>query len=154
MWLSSLSPDACQPWKSHCPGCPQTGFSIQHRSASREESGARGGTARIPGSPRDTRATLVSSLPLFPHLKPHCLPSSLDAEVEGWQARSGSWYPQGRRQKTEEGSGADGRASQAGRDFPLMCASGQRFSMLPQLLQLCCSFPCQFSVSVSAEVGL
>lgn len=54
----------------------------------------------------------------------------------------------------EEGSGADGRASEAGGGFALMCVSGQRCSMIPRLLQLCRSLPCQFSVSVSAEVGL
>lgn len=54
----------------------------------------------------------------------------------------------------EEGSGADGRASQAGGGFPLMRVSGQRCSMIPRLLQLCRSLPCQFSMSVSAEVGL
>lgn len=50
----------------------------------------------------------------------------------------------------EEGSRADGRA----REFPLMCVSGQRCSMLPWPLQLCWSLPCQFSMSVSAEAGL
>lgn len=96
----------------------------------------------------------VSSLPLFCHLKPHYLPDSLDEDLEGWLARSGSWYPQGRRQKIHEGSRADGRMSQVGRDFTLMCVSGQGCSRLPQPLQLCCFLPCQFSMSVSAEVGL
>lgn len=53
----------------------------------------------------------------------------------------------------EEGSRADGRGSQVGRDFPLMCV-WQHCSMLLQPLQLWASVPCQFSVSVSAEVGL
>lgn len=53
----------------------------------------------------------------------------------------------------QEGSRADGRGSQVGRDFPLMCV-WQHCSMLLQPLQLWASVPCQFSVSVSAEVGL
>lgn len=55
----------------------------------------------------------------------------------------------------EEGSKADGRGSQVGRDdFPLMCVSGQCCSTPPQPLQLWHSPPCQFSVSVTAEGGL
>lgn len=54
----------------------------------------------------------------------------------------------------EEGSRADGRASQVGRDFPLMCVSGQHCSMLLQPLQLWHSLPCQFSMSVSVQRGL
>lgn len=54
----------------------------------------------------------------------------------------------------EEGSRAGGRGSQVGRDFPLMCVSEQCCSMLPQPLQLWHSPPCQFSTSVSAELGL